>query len=132
MGSMFEVIRDFLLVPALLTTVLLALPAALSGLVARRLAVAQGATPRGWGAFTLALGLGLLHTLGAILVLFALSVLRGQEALQLGAWPTTALGWILAWRGVARLGLAGVWAALLIATFAWGLDTWVTSAILFE
>jgi|GEM_PF-3398001 len=129
---MFDVIRDFLLVPALVTVALLALPAGAIGLVARGLARSSARPPLGWGAWTAAWVLGLLHTLGAILVLFALSVLRGQETLQLAAWPAVALGWGVIWRYVARLGLASVWAALLIATLAWGVDTWLTSAILFE
>lgn len=132
MVRMFDVIRDFLLVPALFTTGLLALPAAALGLVARALARRATPPPRGWGAWLLAWALGLVGTLIAVVVLDSLSVVRGQEALQLWAWPVAAVGWWLAWRQGARLGLASLWAALLIATIAWGIDTWMTSAILFE
>ena len=132
LARMFDVIRDFLLVPALLTTGLLSLPAMLLGLLARAMARSAGATPRGWGAWGLALLLGLVGTLASILILFALSVVRGIEDLQLVAWPVAGLGWWLSWHGVARLGRYAAWAALVVATLAWGLDTWVTSAILFE
>ena len=129
---MFDVIRDFLLVPALVTTGLLAIPAALLGLVARALARTAAPGPRGWVAWLAAWLLGQVGTLAAILVPFAASVLRGQEELQLAAWPAAAVVWALAWRQVARLGPVSFWAALVTALVAWGLDTWLTSAILFE
>jgi hypothetical protein len=129
---MFDVIRDFLLIPALVTVGLLALPAGALGLVARAMSRDATPPPRGGLAALMAWFLGLQGTLLAILMLFSISVLRGQELVQLVAWPATALAWWLPWRFLARLGVASLWAAVAVAVFAWGIDTWLTSAILFE
>jgi len=118
----FDVIRDFLLEPALITVALL-LPAAL---VLGWLVGVRGAAWAG------AVALGEIGTLLAILLGFSASVLLGDERLRALTWGGAWLAWWLAFGWPARLGRRAPWWAAVTTLIAWGLDSYVTSAILFE
>ena len=119
---MFDVIRDFLLEPALLTVALLLVPALALVLLA------GAPRRRGVGAVVL----GEVGCLVSILAGFSWSVLGGNEDLRAAAWVGCVLAWWLALAWVGRLGRRSSVLAALLSFLAWGLDTFVTSAILFE
>ncbi len=136
---MFAAIKEFLLLPALLTVGLLVLPALLAAWWARRslqnakATTAGGETPgRGTARAVAACIAGLALTLVGILLWYSLAVVRGIDWLRLLAWPTVFAGWLLAF-GLARVGWRRTaLLALLLCLAAYLLDTQVTDRLLFE
>jgi hypothetical protein len=124
-------IRDFILLPALLNTVLL-LPVALLAPRMPCVACTGGAClPRGrlfWRGLVLP---GLLGSLLAFLVFPSAAVLSGIEWLRTLAFAGVFVSFFLAVRGK-QLGAAGVAFSLLMTAGAYLLDSLVTAAVLFE
>jgi hypothetical protein len=128
---MFDVIREFLLVPALLTVGLLLIPAVVADLVLRRVGQPSCRRP-GWWRHPAFLICGEAGTLVAILLFYSLSVLRGLEGLRYGAWGASFIIWLLASLIVSRPSRATVAASAFLALAAFLVDTWITETILFE
>ncbi len=144
---MLKIILDFLLVPALVTTGLLAPAAVALGALAAWLTArrSRGAvsppradegqapvSPAGLPRQALAFVLGLFATLFLIVVAAAATTRLQWPWLRPVGWALVAGAWALAFGLVARYRGHAAVAAAVLAALAWVLDTQVTERLLFE
>jgi len=128
---MFDVIREFLLTPALLTTGLFLVAALLTDVLISRLAD-PSARRFGWWRHLLFVVCGELGTLLSILIFFSLSVVKGIEGLRYVAWGGVILAWWLSSLLLSRPSKTTAITSAALGAIAFLVDTQITETILFE
>ncbi len=129
---MLNVIRDFLLEPAIVTTGLLVVPALVLLLVVARWRRGRGLEASPLPRLLTCAGVASGLTVMSILGFLCAAVMSGNDSYRFAAWAAVGLAWALCALRIGRLGSLSWAVGAGLGATAFALDTWITVAILFE